>query len=107
MSRARGVQNVAVMHRFSDLAAAGPQGSQQERVARGLLSDTETRVVYAQPPGEVAATRDLLGLTTTEAELLPHLERGIALWKVGERSFLVWHRLGSTERALVDTDAAW
>lgn len=104
LSRARGVQNVAVMHRFSDLAAAGAQGSQQERVARGLLSDTETRVVYAQPPGEVAASRDLLGLTSTEAELLPHLERGIALWKVGERSFLVWHRLGSTERAIVDTD---
>lgn len=104
LSRARGVQNVAVMHRFSDLAASGAQGSQQERVARGLLSDTETRVVYAQPPGEVAATKDLLGLTSTEAELLPHLERGVALWKVGERSFLVWHRLGSTERGIVDTD---
>ncbi len=105
LSRARGVQNVAVMHRFSDLAAAGPQGSQQERVARGLLSDTETRVVYAQAPGEIAATRDLLGLTATEAEMLPHLERGVALWKIGERSFLVWHRLGATERGLVDTDA--
>jgi type IV secretory pathway VirB4 component len=105
LSRARGVQNIAVMHRFSDLAAAGAQGSQQERVARGLLSDTETRVVYAQPPGEVAATKDLLGLTDTEAELLPQLERGIALWKVGERSFLVWHRLGPTERGIVDTDS--
>lgn len=104
LSRARGVQNVAVMHRFSDLAASGAQGSQQERVARGLLSDTETRVVYAQPPGEVVATKDLLGLTSTEADLLPHLERGVALWKVGERSFLVWHRLGSTERGIVDTD---
>ena len=105
LSRARGLQNIAVMHRFSDLSATGAQGSQQERVARGLLSDTETKVVYAQPHGEVAATRDLLGLTETEASLLPQLERGIALWKVGERSFLVWHRLGRTERALVDTDA--
>lgn len=105
LSRARGLQNIAVMHRFSDLSATGAQGSQQERVARGLLSDTETKVVYAQPHGEVAATRDLLGLTETEATLLPQLERGIALWKVGERSFLVWHRLGRTERALVDTDA--
>ncbi|MBA2312036.1 MAG: ATP-binding protein [Actinobacteria bacterium] len=105
LSRARGLQNIAVMHRFSDLSATGAQGSQQERVARGLLSDTETKVVYAQPHGEITATRDLLGLTDTEAALLPQLERGIALWKVGERSFLVWHRLGRTERALVDTDA--
>ena len=105
LSRARGLQNVAVMHRFSDLSATGAQGSQQERVARGLLSDTETKVVYAQPHSEVAATRDLLGLTETEAALLPQLDRGVALWKVGERSFLVWHRLGRTERSIVDTDA--
>lgn len=104
LSRARGLQNIAVMHRFSDLAATGSQGSQQERVARGLLSDTETKVVYAQPHSEVDATRELLGLTDTEAELLPHLERGVGLWKVGERSFLVWHLLGDLERALIDTD---
>ena len=105
LSRARGLQNIAVMHRFSDLSATGAQGSQQERVARGLLSDTETKVVYAQPHSEIAASRALLGLTDTEAALLPQLDRGIALWKVGERSFLVWHRLGRTERSLVDTDA--
>lgn len=105
LSRARGLQNIAVMHRFSDLAATGAQGSQQERVARGLLSDTETRVVYAQPHSEVQATKELLGLTTTEAALLPQLDRGVALWKVGERSFLVWHLLGETEHGLIDTDS--
>jgi type IV secretory pathway VirB4 component len=105
LSRARGLQNIAVMHRLSDLAATGAVGSQQERVARGLLSDTETKVIYAQPHSEVDATRALLGLTETEAQLLPHLERGVALWKVGERSFLVWHLLGEMERELVDTDA--
>lgn len=105
LSRARGLQNIAVMHRFSDLAATGAQGSQQERVARGLLSDTETRVVFAQPHSEVQSTKDLLGLTDTEAALLPQLERGVALWMIGQRSFLVWHLLGKTERALIDTDA--
>lgn len=105
LSRARGLQNIAVMHRFSDLAATGAQGSQQERVARGLLSDTETKVVYAQPHSEVRATRELLGLTETEASLLPHLERGVALWKIGERSFLVWHLVGNMERAFIDTDS--
>jgi hypothetical protein len=37
--------------------------------------------------------------------LLPQLVRGVGLWKVGEYSFLVWHRLGQTELRLVDTDA--
>ena len=41
----------------------------------------------------------------TEAELLPYLRRGWALWKVGQRSFLVQHRLSSLEREIVDTDA--
>lgn len=105
LSRAYGLQNVAVLHRFSDLTSAGTADSQQVRLAQGLLSDAETRVVYGQSPGEVEASKDLLGLTDTEAALLPQLERGVALWKVGQRSFLVYHRLGSKEQALVDTDS--
>ena len=105
LARGRGVQNIAVIHRLSDLTATGAAGSQQERLARGLLSDAETTVVYAQPHAEVEATRNLLGLSETEARLLPQLDKGVALWRVGERSFLVWHRLGSAERELVDTDA--
>jgi len=105
LSRAFGLQNVAVLHRFSDLAATGAAGSHTERVARGLLSDAETRVVLGQSAAEVAATKDLLGLTDTEAELLPSLDRGVALWKVAQRSFLVEHRIGRAEAVIVDTDA--
>jgi hypothetical protein len=74
-------------------------------LAQGLLSDSETRVVYGQPPGEVESAGELLGLTSTEADLLPQLGRGVALWKVGGRSFLVEHHLAAAERPLVDTDA--
>jgi type IV secretory pathway VirB4 component len=104
-SRAYGVQNVIVMHRLSDLRAAGAEGSREARLAEGLLADAETRVIYAQPTDQLTATRDLLGLTETEAELLPTLRRGEALWKVGQRSFLVHHRLSSFETRLVNTDA--
>jgi hypothetical protein len=106
LSRAFGAANVAVVHRLSDLRAAGGAGSQQQRLAEGLLADAETRVVFGQPPSEVAGAGDLLGLTRTEAELLPRLPRGVALWKVGRRSFLVQHLLGAGEAGLVDTDAA-
>jgi hypothetical protein len=106
LARAFGVANVAVLHRFSDLRAAGADGSEQQRLAEGLLSDSETRVVFGQPPSEVDSATQLLGLTSTEAELLTQLPRGVALWKVGRHSFLVEHRLGRPETALVDTDRA-
>jgi DNA helicase HerA-like ATPase len=106
LSRAFGVANMAVVHRLSDLRAVGAEGSEQQRLAEGLLADSETRVIFGQPPSEVAAAQDLLGLTGTEAGLLPHLPRGMALWKVADRSFLVEHRIGSSERRLIDTDQA-
>jgi type IV secretory pathway VirB4 component len=105
LSRGLGAQNVVVMHRLSDLRAAGAEGSREVRLAEGLLADAETKVVYAQPTDQLPQARELLGLTDTEAELLPHLRRGWALWKVGQRSFLVQHRLSDLERELVDTDA--
>jgi hypothetical protein len=106
LSRAFGVSNVAVLHRVSDLRSVGASDSEQVALAQGLLSDSETRVVYAQSPGELEAASELLSLSDTEAELLPQLRRGIALWKVGQRSFLVQHRLSALERRIVDTDAA-
>jgi hypothetical protein len=106
MSRANGVANMAVLHRLSDLRSVGTEGSEQVSLAEGLLADSETRVVYAQSPGEVTRTGELLGLTDTEAELVTQLRRGMALWKVGRRSFLVEHRLASREQWLTDTDHA-
>lgn len=105
LSRAFGVANVAVVHRLSDLKAVGADGSQQQRLAEGLLADSETRVIFGQPPSEVRAATQLLGLTSTEADLLPRLPRGVALWKVGQRAFLVEHGLAAQEHKLVDTDA--
>ena len=106
LSRAHGVANMAVLHRLSDLRSVGTMGSEQVNLAEGLLADSETRVVYAQSPGEVARTGELLGLTDTEAELVSQLRRGVALWKVGRRSFLVEHRVASGEQWLTDTDQA-
>jgi type IV secretory pathway VirB4 component len=103
-SRAYGIQNVIVMHRLSDLSAAGAAGSREVALAEGLLHDAQTRVVYAQYEDEVPRVREALGLTSVEAEILPQLDPGIALWKVGRRSFLVQHRYAADEAQLVDTD---
>jgi hypothetical protein len=106
LSRAMGVVNIAVVHRLSDLRAAGADGSETQQLAQGLLADAETRVVFAQPPSEVDAVAEALGLSSTEAALLPALPRGVALWKVGSRSFVVEHALDPADAAVVDTDAA-
>jgi hypothetical protein len=106
LSRAFGVANLIVVHRLSDLRAAGADGSAQQKLAEGLLSDAETRVVFGQSPSEADSSAKVLGLSSTERDLLTHLPRGVALWKVGERSFLVEHALGADEAELVDTDGA-
>ncbi len=106
LARQYGVQNIAIMHRLSDLTAAGDAGSEQVQLAKGLLEDSETRVIYRQSPGEVEQARELLGLTQTECDQIPMLERGEALWRVGRRSFIVQHRIDNMiEREIVDTDA--
>ncbi|MEW6582361.1 MAG: ATP-binding protein [Actinomycetota bacterium] len=106
LARSYGVQNVLVVHRLSDLTAAADEGSRGRGIAEGLLADSETRIILGQPPGELDAARRLIGLTGVECDHVASLPRGVALWKVGGRSYLVEHRLSPDEVALVDTDAA-
>lgn len=69
---------MAVVHRLSDLKAAGQEGSEQQRLAEGLLADAETRVVFGQVPGEAERAGELLGLSRNEQALLCQLPRGVA-----------------------------
>lgn len=106
LSRALGVSNLVVLHRLSDLRALGEDGSAQRKLGDGLLSDSETRVCFAQSPSEVPTTAALIGLNSTESDALGRLPRGVALWKVGYKSFLVEHLVSQAERSMIDTDAA-
>lgn len=105
LSRALGIAGIAIMHRVSDLLAAGDAGSREARLAEGLLADTQTRIIYRQSTDELRRSAELLGLSETERELVGGLAPGQALWRVGSRSFLVAHRLSAAERELIDTDA--
>jgi hypothetical protein len=105
LSRAYGVQNIIALHRLSDLGASGAAGSREARIAEGLIADADCKVILAQPPDQIDGLRNFLWFTATEAELVPTLRRGEALWQVGRRSFLVQHRLSSFEQDFSDTDA--
>ncbi|MGA8297624.1 MAG: ATP-binding protein, partial [Acidimicrobiales bacterium] len=106
LARARGVANLLVVHRASDFSASGSEGSATARIAEGLLSDCETLVCFAQADSELDSTQRLFDLSDAETKLLARLRRGVALWRVAGRPYLVEHRLSSIECQIVDTDSA-
>lgn len=106
LSRAYGVANLAIIHRLSDLRSQTDDGTTAAKVSMGLLADTQTRVLFRQSTDQVVEAGAVLGLTSTESQLLPRLVKGRALWKVAGRSAVVAHRIGPNERWFCDTDAA-
>jgi hypothetical protein len=105
LSRAYGVANIAVAHRISDLRAQADDGTATAKITAGLLADTQTRVLFRQPPDQIEEARKLLGLTTVEAELLPRLAKGSALWKIGGHAALVDHVISTDDLEYCNTDA--
>lgn len=106
LGRQTGVQHWMVLHRLSDLDAAGDAGTRQQALAKGLLAETGTTIVYRQHPDEARRAASMLGLSDTEARHVAHYPQGVALWRIGGRSFEVCHVRSQRERELTATDAA-
>lgn len=104
LSRALGIANLLIMHRLSDLDAVGDAASESRALALGLLADCSTKIIYQQETSEAPRTADILGLSPTERDELPRLERGEGLWRIGERAFIVRHLLSAGEAELFDTN---
>jgi hypothetical protein len=98
LTRATAVQHIAVVHRHSDLEASGGRDSEQGKLARGPLSDSQTKVIFRQPAAELALARALYRLNERETAVVAGLPKGSALWKVGDRAFQVEHVLSAWER---------
>ena len=80
MSRDHGASYVAVLQHLGDLRSVD---ADTRAVALGLLADSETRIIYRQPPDQAKALGDFLGLTTEEIAVVQRLTPGHALWRVG------------------------
>lgn len=104
LAREYEAQLLTVFHRLTDLSAVGDAGTEQVQIARGLISDAETRVIYRQTAGDVAELGQLLGLSQTEVQLVPRLGRAVGLWRIGGRSIVVRHPLSRLEAELVETE---
>lgn len=106
LARAFGICNIMAAHRLTDWNAVGNEGSEAARLARGLLEDTGFRVVYRQVDAALATTREMLGLTDVQTQLLRFLRKGTGMWLFGaNRAFVVQHLLSSIEQPLVQTDS--
>ena len=73
-------------------------------LVKRLLSDSQTRVIYQQASNELGNLRELLQLNAREVAAVSGLSPGMALWKVGQRSFVVEHLVSRAERWIVDTE---
>jgi hypothetical protein len=105
LSRALGIANLMIIHRFSDLDAVGDAGTEARSLALGLLADCSTKIIYAQEESEAPITGRTLGLGVTEQNELPGLARGEGLWKIGQRAFVVRHLCTPGELELFDTNS--
>jgi hypothetical protein len=104
LARTYGVANISVAHRIADLRAQADDGTAANKIAAGLLADTQTRILFRQSSDQMTEAVDLLGLTSVEAALLPRLARARALWKVGDHTAVVQHHVSPNEWAICDTD---
>ncbi|MGH9185511.1 MAG: ATP-binding protein, partial [Acidimicrobiales bacterium] len=104
LGRAKGIANIGVLHRTSDLGAQADDGTALAKIASGLLADSATKIILGQDPKELAGAADSFGLTDAEIELVGHLHPARALWKIGGHTAVVQHLLAPSEVALCDTD---
>ncbi len=104
LARSYGVANISVAHRIADLRAQSDDGTSAAKVSMGILADTQTQILFRQSADQIPEAKTMLGLTSYEAQLLPQLAKGRALWRVGDHTAVVQHRIGSDEWPICDTD---
>jgi type IV secretory pathway VirB4 component len=106
LARARGLAHVLVLHRWSDVAAAGDAGSAQRERAQGLLRECETAWLFREPPDEAHDMARALGLSAREESYLTALPKGVALVRYGAFRSIVRVRPDESDLFFIDTDVS-
>jgi len=106
LARTYGVSTWLICHRPADLTAQADDGTADAKIAAGLLSDIQTRIVFRQPADQVPIAAELLGLTERETRWIGQLVKGRALWRLQHRGAVVQNVLTAAELEQFDTDTA-
>ena len=104
LARTYGIANLLIMHKVADLNEIGDSTSGHRQKALGLLTEADTRIIYRQKHDAMRLTKEALGLTEAECEQVEELPKGVGLWKVGNRSFIVANQVTTDELAVFGTD---
>jgi type IV secretory pathway VirB4 component len=95
-----------LVHNVGNLGSQSDDGSADAKIAAGLLSDIQTRVIGRLPPDQLAAAVDAYGLNEQQAQLVGGLVKGRALWIMKDRMAVVQNRLSPLDLQLCDTDSS-
>jgi type IV secretory pathway VirB4 component len=106
LARSRGLSHVLVLHRWSDVGAAGDEGSAQRARALGLLRECETSWLFRQPADEAVVIASALGLHAREQQYLVAAPKGVALVRYGVHRSIVRFMPDARDRDFIDTDVA-
>jgi type IV secretory pathway VirB4 component len=106
LARSRGLSHVLVLHRWSDVASVGNEGSAERERAQGLLRECETAWLFRQPADEASEMSIALGLSSRESHYLVALPKGVALVRYGAHRSIVRVVPDGRDLTFIDTDAA-
>ena len=104
LARAYGLVNILVIHRIADLVSQADDGTTSAKIGKGLLADSQTRIIFHQDRDQIPETQAVLGLSSVEGSWLPHLTKGRALWKIAGHTALVQGRVAPQEWLFASTD---
>ena len=106
LARTHGVATMLIVHNTGNLTSQSDDGSTAAKIANGLLSDIQTRILFRHPPDQRTAATELFDLTERERQWIGQLVQGRAIWRIKERSAVVQTILTPSELTLFYTDQA-
>ncbi len=106
LCRLYGIANYLIAHNLANFSSQADDGTAAAKIANGFLADTQTILVFRQQSDQIPLTKSRLRLNDRQAELLPKLTRGRALWIIGDRRAIIQHTVAAHERHLTNTDLA-
>ncbi|HEY0188156.1 MAG TPA: hypothetical protein VGC67_11765 [Cellulomonas sp.] len=88
-----GCANVLVFHEYTDIEQFGDAGSAHRNQVAALISKSPIKVLYRQSVESMPAVREALRLNDDEDALLPRLQQGVGLWRIGDHQRDLVHPL--------------
>jgi hypothetical protein len=106
LSREYGWSTWLLVHNTGNLSSQADDGSADSKIAAGLLSDIQTRVIGRLPSDQLASAAETYGLNAHQTRLIGDMVKGRALWIMKDTLAVVHNRLTPLELELCDTDSA-